>query len=112
MLKIYTTPTCGFCETLKSFLKGKKIKYQEYDISRDEKAQKEIFAKSHQYGVPMAEIDGKILINATPAGLEKMLKTEQARKKRGFSLAISKKRQKGISLIKKVVSKKQKSKNG
>lgn len=91
MLKIYTTPTCGFCETLKSFLKEKKIRYQEYDISRDEKAQKEMFAKSHQYGVPMVEIDGKILINATPAGLEKMLKIETTRKKRGISLAIGKK---------------------
>lgn len=83
MLKIYTTSTCGFCEMLKSFLKDKKIKYREYDVGLDEKARREMLEKSGQYGVPVIEVNGKILTNANInlAELEKTLKSGRTRPK-------------------------------
>jgi glutaredoxin-like YruB-family protein len=81
MLKIYTTPTCVFCEMAKEFLKKKGIKYQEYDVSRDRKAQKEMIAKSHQYGVPVFNINGKILISFNQIELENALRSVNRRRR-------------------------------
>lgn len=88
MIKIYTTPTCVFCEMAKEFFKEKKIAYKEYDISRDEKAQKEILDKTHQYAVPVFDIDGKILINPNRVQLEEAIKKQKAKP----AAAIGKKR--------------------
>jgi len=74
MIKIYTTPTCVFCEMAKEFFKSKGLTYKEYDVSADEKAQQEMIEKSHQYGVPVIEIDGKIIIGFDRARIEKALK--------------------------------------
>ncbi|MDP3052526.1 MAG: glutaredoxin family protein [bacterium] len=79
MIKIYTTPACVFCEMAKEFLKEKKIAYKEYDISRDEKAQKEMLEKSHQLAVPVFDIDGKILINFNRVQLEEAIKKQKSK---------------------------------
>lgn len=74
MIKIYTTPACVFCEIAKEYFKEKGIKYKEYDVSNDKKAQKEMIEKSHQYGVPVFDINGKILLSFNRAEIEKALK--------------------------------------
>jgi len=61
-IKIYTTETCSLCHALKEFLKEHKVKFEEIDISKDEKLQKEIIEKSGSIYVPIIEIDGKIII--------------------------------------------------
>jgi len=73
-VKIYTTPTCVFCEMTKEFLKKKKIKYQEFDVSQNKKFQEEMFAKSHQSGVPVIEVNGKILNGFNQVELENALR--------------------------------------
>lgn len=53
---IYSTPYCGYCKLAKQYFEENNIAYQEIDISVDEKAQKEIVAKSNQMGVPVIVI--------------------------------------------------------
>jgi len=65
----------------KEFLKGKGIKYKEYDVSSDKKTQQEMIEKSHQYGLPVIDINGKILIGFDRMGLEKALKTKSLKLK-------------------------------
>ncbi|MFA5084173.1 MAG: glutaredoxin family protein [Candidatus Paceibacterota bacterium] len=84
MIKIYTTPTCVFCEMAKEFLKEKKIAYKDYDISRDEKALKEMIDKTHQYMVPVFDIDGKILINPNRIQLEEAIKNQKVKTKKSY----------------------------
>lgn len=79
MIKIYTTPTCVFCEMAKEFLKEKKIAYKEYDVSSDEKAQKEMLEKTHQYNVPVFDIDGKIIINFDRIKLEEAIQNQKTK---------------------------------
>jgi glutaredoxin 3 len=67
----------------KEFLKKKKIKYQEIDVSRNEKLQKEMFAKSHQYGLPVIDINGKILIGFNQIELENALRLNNSRRRSG-----------------------------
>lgn len=47
---------------LKKFLKSKKIKFEEADISKDTIAAMEMIEKSKQSSVPVIEIDKKIIV--------------------------------------------------
>ena len=62
IVKIYTTPNCPYCHMAKHFLKQNKIKFKEIDISKNEKAAEEMVEKSGQMGVPVIEIDRKIIV--------------------------------------------------
>jgi glutaredoxin-like YruB-family protein len=62
MIKVYSTPMCIYCVTLKEFLKEKGFEFEEIDVSQDEKAREEMIEKSDQMGVPVIEIDGQIVV--------------------------------------------------
>jgi glutaredoxin 3 len=58
---LFSTPLCPYCDTLKEFLKENNIKFEEVDVSRDEKLKEEIIKKSGQLGVPVVEINGEMI---------------------------------------------------
>lgn len=62
MVKLFTTPVCSYCFTLKQFLKKHNIEFEEIDVSQDKKALEEMIKKSGQMGVPVVEIDGNIVV--------------------------------------------------
>lgn len=62
MVKIYSTPTCVYCETLKEYLKAKEIAFESVDVSSDQQGLKEMVEKSGQMGVPVIDIDGNIIV--------------------------------------------------
>lgn len=70
---VYSTPTCPYCFALKEFLKEKEIKFEEFDVSKDEKALQEMVEKSGQMGVPVIEIDGEIVIGFDKEKIAKLL---------------------------------------
>lgn len=59
---VYTTPVCPFCVLVKNFLKKNNIKFEEVDISKNEKKKKEMIEKSGQMSVPVTEINEKIIV--------------------------------------------------
>ena len=61
-IKIYSTPTCAWCNIAKQFFKEHKIEFEEIDVSQDTLAAQEMVKKSGQIGVPVIEIDNKIII--------------------------------------------------
>lgn len=61
-IKIYSTPTCPYCNMAKEFLKKHKIEFTDVDVSEDQKAAKEAVEKSGQMGVPVIDISGKIVV--------------------------------------------------
>ncbi|MDO8601176.1 MAG: glutaredoxin domain-containing protein [bacterium] len=76
MIKIFSTPTCMYCQTLKSFLKEKNIAFEDIDVSRDEAALKEMVDKSGQMGVPVIDIDGQIVIGFDRNKIVELLKIQ------------------------------------
>ena len=62
MIKVFSTPACPYCVTLKRFLQENGFEFEDIDVSQDEKAQQEMIAKSGQLGVPVVEIDGEIVV--------------------------------------------------
>lgn len=61
-VKVYSTPTCSFCIMAKKFLNEKNIEFQNFDVSQDKDKLSEMKEKSGQMGVPVIDIDGKILV--------------------------------------------------
>jgi len=61
-VKIYTTPSCPYCQMAKMFFKKHQVEYEEIDVSSSEKGLEEMQAKSHQLGVPVIDIDGQIIV--------------------------------------------------
>ena len=61
-IKIYTTPTCAYCKMAKEYFKLKGLDYKEYNVATDIPKQKEMIEKTGQFGVPVIDIDGKIVI--------------------------------------------------
>jgi glutaredoxin-like YruB-family protein len=62
MVKIFTTPICPYCVTLKQFFKEHDIAFEEIDVSQDQKLQDEIIEKTGQIGVPIVEINGELIV--------------------------------------------------
>ncbi|MFH1421134.1 MAG: glutaredoxin domain-containing protein [Planctomycetota bacterium] len=61
-VKIYSTATCPYCLMAKKFLDGKGIVYENYDVGKDQEKSKEMVDKSGQMGVPVLDIEGKIIV--------------------------------------------------
>lgn len=74
-VKVYSTPTCPYCHMAKEFLKENKVEFEDINVAEDEKARNEMVEKSGQMGVPVIEINGKILVGFDKEALKKELKT-------------------------------------
>lgn len=70
---VYSTPSCPYCTMAKNYLKGKKVPFEEYDVSRDQKRADEMIRKSGQMGVPVLDIQGRILVGYRPAEIDRAL---------------------------------------
>ena len=73
-IKVYSTPTCPWCKKAKEFLNEKQVAFDDVDVSNDEVAAKELVEKSGQQGVPVLDIDGKIIVGFDPVAIEEALK--------------------------------------
>ncbi|MDX9893010.1 MAG: glutaredoxin family protein [Patescibacteria group bacterium] len=56
-VKIYTTPTCVYCNMVKSYFQKNNVQYQEVDVSQDRQAAEEMINKTGQMGVPVISIE-------------------------------------------------------
>ncbi len=72
-VKVYSTPTCPWCKKVKEFLNEKKIEFTEVNVAEDDKAREEIIEKSGQMGVPVVEVNGKIIVGYNPDEIMKAL---------------------------------------
>ena len=73
---VYTTPTCSWCGTLKSYLNKNKIRYSEIDVSKNESAAQEMVRRSGQQGVPQTLISGEMVIGFDKAKINRLLEIE------------------------------------
>jgi glutaredoxin-like YruB-family protein len=70
---IYSTPTCVYCKMAKELFTKNNIAYEEYNVASDLKAREEMVNKSHQMGVPVIDIDGKVVVGFDQKTLEGLL---------------------------------------
>jgi glutaredoxin-like YruB-family protein len=73
---VYSTPTCSWCNTLKSWLQKNNIRYTDIDISRDQKAAEALVRRSGHQGVPQTDINGQIVVGFNPPMLKELLEIQ------------------------------------
>lgn len=73
MIKVYSTPTCPYCETLKEYLRENNINFEAVDVSQDKAALDEMIKKSGQMGVPVVDIDGQIVVGFDKKKIDEIL---------------------------------------
>jgi glutaredoxin-like YruB-family protein len=59
---VYTTPTCSWCQAVKQHLSAHSVLFEEVDVAADMQRAREMVEKSGQYGVPVVDIDGEIVV--------------------------------------------------
>ena len=74
IVKVYSTPVCSYCYTLKEFLKQKGISFEDIDISKDEKMRDEMIKKTGKMEVPVVEIGEEIIQGFDREKICKLLK--------------------------------------
>ena len=72
-VKIYSTPTCHYCNIAKDFFKEKGLKYEEFNVSTDLAKRKEMVEISGQMGVPVIDISGDIVVGFDEEQISKLL---------------------------------------
>jgi glutaredoxin-like YruB-family protein len=70
---IYSTPTCPYCIRAKEFLKDNSIEFEDIDLSKNPDKADEVVQKSGQMGVPVVDIDGKIIVGFDKEAIQKAL---------------------------------------
>lgn len=73
-VKIYTTPTCGYCRMAKDYFKKNNIQFTEYNVAQDMAKAQEMVKKSGQMGVPVLDVNGKVIIGFNKPAIEQALK--------------------------------------
>ncbi|MFA5172981.1 MAG: glutaredoxin domain-containing protein [Candidatus Paceibacterota bacterium] len=56
-IKIYSTPSCPYCNLAKDYFKDNKLEYEEINVMEDQKAAEEMVEKTGQMGVPVIIIN-------------------------------------------------------
>ena len=72
-ITVYSTKACPWCEKTKKFLKSKKVKFVDLDVTTNAKARKDMVRKSGQLGVPVILINDKVIVGFDQKAIEKAL---------------------------------------
>ncbi|HCC70540.1 MAG TPA: NrdH-redoxin [Bacteroidales bacterium] len=74
-MTVYSTPACTWCNTLRSYLKDRKINYRDIDVSVDQNAAEQMVNKSGQQGVPQIDIDGQVVVGFDKMRIDNLLES-------------------------------------
>lgn len=73
---VYTTPTCTWCRTLKTYLDSQKVPYREINVASDNTAAEAMVRKSGQQGVPQTDINGQMIVGFDKTRINQLLEIE------------------------------------
>lgn len=75
-IRLFTTPICPYCFSLKRFLEEKGIEVEEIDVTKNEVAMEEMINATQQTTVPVLDIDGEFIVGFDREKICKLLKIE------------------------------------
>lgn len=70
---VYSTPSCPWCKKAKQLLEANKVAYNDLDVASNASARGDMVKKSGQLGVPVIDIDGKIVVGYDEGQIRKLL---------------------------------------
>jgi glutaredoxin-like YruB-family protein len=75
-IRLFTTPICPYCFSLKKFLEEKGVEVEEIDVTKNEIAMEEMINETQQTTVPVLDIDGEFVVGFDREKICKLLKIE------------------------------------
>jgi glutaredoxin-like YruB-family protein len=70
---VFSTPNCPYCNMAKRYLRERGIRFRDVDVSRDPAAARDMVRRSGQQGVPVIDINGKIVVGFDRARINQLL---------------------------------------
>ncbi|HUW41380.1 MAG TPA: glutaredoxin domain-containing protein [Rectinemataceae bacterium] len=70
---IYTTPSCGYCRLAKDYFRQNGISFTEYNVAADLRRADEMLRRSGQMGVPVIDVNGRIIVGFNQTEIERAL---------------------------------------
>lgn len=71
---LYSTPSCTYCRLAKDYFRQSGISFTEYNVASDQRRADEMVRKSGQMGVPVIDINGRIIIGFNKPEIDRALK--------------------------------------
>lgn len=73
-INVYTTPSCTYCTKAKNWLRENGIRFTEYNVASDQRRADEMMRKSGQMGVPVIDVNGKVIVGFKQDEIQRALK--------------------------------------
>ncbi|MDZ7762920.1 MAG: glutaredoxin domain-containing protein [Melioribacteraceae bacterium] len=70
---MFSTQTCSFCNTAKRYFRENRIRFTDVDVSKDEKAARDMQRKTGQTGVPVILINNRPIVGFDKNKIDRML---------------------------------------
>lgn len=70
---VYSTPTCPYCIYAKDYFNENNVPFTDIDVTKDRTKAQEMIMKSGQMGVPVVEVNGKVIVGFQPEVFESLL---------------------------------------
>lgn len=72
-VKIYTTPSCPWCNRAKDYLKSKGVQFTDFNVAQDSAKLQEMVQTTGQRGVPVIIINGEVIVGFNQSEIDKKL---------------------------------------
>ena len=72
-VRVFSTRTCPYCNMLKEYLRQHNIPFEDIMVDSDYNAAMEMIRISGQRGVPVAEINGNVVVGFDQARINSLL---------------------------------------
>tara|TARA_Y100000310_G_scaffold344226_1_gene455832 strand:- start:848 stop:1108 length:261 start_codon:yes stop_codon:yes gene_type:complete len=80
-IKIYTNPNCPYSKKALTFLKRRKLKFEELTLFKEAQNRIDIINKTGMLSTPVIEIDEETIIGFDEPNLKEILKKKKKKKK-------------------------------
>lgn len=70
---VFSTPSCPHCNHAKQYLRQQGVRFRDVDVSRDPAAARDMVRRSGQQGVPVIDINGRIVVGFNRAEVDRLL---------------------------------------
>jgi glutaredoxin 3 len=70
---VFSTPHCPWCTKVKQYLKQHNFRFRDVDISKDDKAAKDLVRRTGQTGVPVTLINNRPIVGFNKKEIDNVL---------------------------------------
>jgi len=72
---VFSTPSCGWCRKVKTYLRDRGFNFRDVDISRDHKAAMDVQRRTGSTSVPVILINNRPIIGFNKAEIDRLLRS-------------------------------------